>query len=133
MLTAGPGRHPTRAGAILEAAGYGYKDVVKVRSRSGESSRGSGTAGARRARGDRGARPLTSVGVRARARAWARVRAQVTVLLTDMANFDRVNKVYLEYFDGKDGPLPSRMCYAVKELPKVARSLAHSLAHSLPR
>ena len=50
-----------------------------------------------------------------------------TVLLTDMANFDRVNKVYLEYFDGKDGPLPSRMCYAVKELPKVARSLAHSL------
>ena len=43
---------------------------------------------------------------------------KVSVLLTDMANFDRVNKVYLEYFDGKDGPLPSRMCYAVKALPK---------------
>ena len=42
----------------------------------------------------------------------------MSVLLTDMANFDRVNKVYLEYFDGKDGPLPSRMCYAVKALPK---------------
>ena len=38
-----------------------------------------------------------------------------TVLLTDMDNFARVNKVYLTYFTSK--PLPSRMCYAVKALP----------------
>ena len=37
------------------------------------------------------------------------------VLLTDMSNFDSVNKVYKQYFTTE--PLPARICYAVKQLP----------------
>eukprot|EP00922_Rhytidocystis_sp_ex-Travisia-forbesii_P016715 GHVS01024994.1.p1 GENE.GHVS01024994.1~~GHVS01024994.1.p1 ORF type:complete len:227 (-),score=32.42 GHVS01024994.1:206-886(-) len=48
---------------------------------------------------------------------------KTTILLTDMANFEEVNKVYAMFFpcDVKtDSPPPARACFAVKELPKQA-------------
>ncbi len=43
---------------------------------------------------------------------------KTTVLLTDMADFDSVNKIYGAYFPS---PYPARACFAVKELPGGAK------------
>ena len=40
----------------------------------------------------------------------------VTIYLTDMRNYAKVNDVYRTYFTGQK-PLPARVCVAVKELP----------------
>jgi 2-aminomuconate deaminase len=39
----------------------------------------------------------------------------LTVFLTDMADYDEFNKVYNQYFDAKTGP--TRTTVAVKQLP----------------
>ena len=43
----------------------------------------------------------------------------VRVYLTDMNNFETMNKIFAEYFTGI---APSRECVAVKELPPVANT-----------
>ena len=43
---------------------------------------------------------------------------KVTVLLTDIAEFDAINAVYKTYFAA---PYPARLCYQVSALPKAAR------------
>ncbi|HDV6318756.1 RidA family protein [Burkholderia multivorans] len=43
---------------------------------------------------------------------------KTTVLLTDLADFARVNEVYAEFFSA---PYPARACYEVKALPKGAK------------
>ncbi|OIN56531.1 Rid family detoxifying hydrolase [Arsenicibacter rosenii] len=40
----------------------------------------------------------------------------VTIYLTDMRNYGKINDVYRTYFTGQK-PLPARVCVAVKELP----------------
>jgi 2-iminobutanoate/2-iminopropanoate deaminase len=42
--------------------------------------------------------------------------AKTTILLTDLANFEKVNAIYGSYF--KEGKYPARMCYAVSALPR---------------
>lgn len=44
---------------------------------------------------------------------------KTTVYLTDMANFDEMNKVYSAFFEAA-GSRPARSTIAVKELPRVA-------------
>ena len=43
---------------------------------------------------------------------------RTTVYLTDLSNFDLVNKVYAEFFTD---PYPSRSCVEVSKLPKGAK------------
>lgn len=43
--------------------------------------------------------------------------AKVTILLTDLNNFVKVNEVYGSYF--QQGKYPARVCYAVVGLPKA--------------
>jgi reactive intermediate/imine deaminase len=66
-------------GAILEAAGASYKDVVKT-----------------------------------------------TVLLTDMADFPKVNAIYAKFFP--ENP-PARACFAVKTLPLNAKVEIEAIAY----
>ncbi len=44
--------------------------------------------------------------------------AKTTIMLTDMADFDAMNKVYGSYFTEV---YPARVCFGVKELPKRAK------------
>lgn len=44
--------------------------------------------------------------------------AKTTVLLTDLGDFARINKLYATYFSE---PFPARACYEVKALPKGAK------------
>lgn len=46
---------------------------------------------------------------------------KTTVFLTDMADFEAMNDVYVSFFDE---PRPARSCVAVAELPRVARDVA---------
>ncbi|MCF0122222.1 MAG: RidA family protein [Lachnospiraceae bacterium] len=43
---------------------------------------------------------------------------KTTIFLTDMENFEKVNKIYEAFFEGQ---YPARSCVAVKELPKMAK------------
>lgn len=45
--------------------------------------------------------------------------SKVTVLLADIADFDRMNRIYLEYFEA--AALPARTAFAVAALPFGAR------------
>lgn len=42
---------------------------------------------------------------------------KTTILLTDLSNFEAMNRMYGQYFKE---PLPARACYEVKALPKGA-------------
>jgi 2-iminobutanoate/2-iminopropanoate deaminase len=42
--------------------------------------------------------------------------AKTTILLTDLANFEKVNAIYGSYF--AEGKFPARACYAVTALPR---------------
>lgn len=50
---------------------------------------------------------------------------KVTVFLTDMADFGRVNEVYARHFQE---PFPARSCFAVAALPKGARVEVEAVA-----
>ncbi|TNV75458.1 hypothetical protein FGO68_gene9159 [Halteria grandinella] len=41
-----------------------------------------------------------------------------TVYLTDMADFNKVNQVYMKYYRGGENPYPARTCIAINALPK---------------
>lgn len=42
---------------------------------------------------------------------------KTSIFLTDLANFDKVNKAYIDYFEA---PYPARSCVEVSALPKGA-------------
>lgn len=50
---------------------------------------------------------------------------KVTVFLTDMGDFGRVNEVYARHFKE---PFPARSCFAVAALPKGARVEVEAVA-----
>ncbi|RLE28612.1 hypothetical protein DRJ54_06205 [Candidatus Acetothermia bacterium] len=51
---------------------------------------------------------------------------KVTIYLTDMGDFDAVNRIYAEYFDLEP---PARACVQVGALPKGARLEIEALAY----
>jgi 2-iminobutanoate/2-iminopropanoate deaminase len=51
---------------------------------------------------------------------------KVTIYLTDMGDFDAVNRIYAEYFDLEP---PARACVQVGALPKGARIEIEALAY----
>lgn len=55
---------------------------------------------------------------------------KTTILLDDMADFAKVNTLYKAFFEG--GRVPSRSCFAAKELPKGALVEIEAIAR-LPR
>ncbi len=57
--------------------------------------------------------------------------AKTTILLTNMADFAKVNEVYSSYFE--KGKYPARMCYAVNGLPKNSLIEIDAVAHKADR
>jgi len=51
---------------------------------------------------------------------------KVTIFITNMKDFDRVNEVYSEYFDMT---LPARACVEVANLPKGAKVEMEAIAY----
>lgn len=55
---------------------------------------------------------------------------KVTIYLTDMGHFPRVNEAYAAFFGG--GALPARACVEVRRLPKDAPVEIEAVAHLAP-
>ena len=46
---------------------------------------------------------------------------KITILLSDIGDFEAANAVYQACFDGVEAPLPARACYQVGALPLGAK------------